>query len=1051
MRSKTTRGLSTLAFTIITTGLFLSCFISFVHAQGTRVINGKIINEKGDPVSSVNILVKGTTNGTVSGASGEYSIQAAPNSTLVFSMIGFATQEIAVQQSSTINITLLEDKKTLSDVVVIGYGSQKKVNVIGSVVTVSSKELTSSPVANITNAVAGRLPGAVVQQTSGEPGNDGASILIRGQSTLGNSEPLVVIDGIPGRDINSINANDVESISILKDASAAIYGARSANGVILITTKKGAKSTPVNVNYSFYQGFVSPSKLPKMADAATYASMIREVQTYANVDQSQMRYSLEDIEKYRSGAFPWTYPNTDWFKESLAKHSLSSNHNVAVSGGNQAVNYFVSFGTQRDGGIFKNSATSYNRYNIKATVDAKLNEYLTLGFDINGIQENKDYPSVGNSFNFDAAVKSIPTSPAYYPNGLPGPDIAYGQNPVVSSSNLTGFDNTKRYRANTILSGTLKIPGVPGLSVSTYYAYDLNIGQRKLFQKPWMLYQLDEPAYLAAGNTGVEDGSAFVVGSYKGTSDIWLRDYYDDARTKTFNFKIDYTKSLGDHNVSAFASFESSDYLGKGIDAYRRNLISSQLPYLFAGADAEKNNTGFVGLDARQNYFGRVSYDYKETYLFQFSYRKDGSLRFSKQIGRWGNFPSVLAGWRVSNEDFWKDNISLINFFKLKASWGILGNDLVDPFQYLSLYSPSGGLVLGNNRIYYAGLSPTGAINKKITWETAHVYNLGFESNWFNNKLTFNADFFYQRRNNILVERDASVPSYTGLILPDENYGIVENKGFEVVLGYSDVAGDFSYSVNGNLAFARNRIIEFDEPAASVAWQKLTGSPQGAQLLYKSAGIFRDEAQVNSMPHVDGARAGDIIIEDINKDGEINSDDRIIFPKTTNPEITFGFNFNLSYKNFALTGLIQGAGRSMRRMYYELQGFAGNYFDYDAEGRWTPDNINASKPRAFDRIDAYWRNNFLTDYSFQNGAYARLKNIQLSYTLPENIQKIVRLKGAQIYVSGQNLFLLYSGNKMIDPEVGGIKTGNSGKDFSGSAFTLYPIMKTVAVGARITL
>ncbi|MFT3748958.1 MAG: TonB-dependent receptor [Agriterribacter sp.] len=1051
MRCKITRGLSTFAFATISLGMLLVCAGSLVQAQGTKVINGKIITEKGETLAGVNITVKGAGNGTTSGSSGEYSIRASSKSVLVFSMVGFTTQEIAVQESSTINVTLLEDKKTLSDVVVIGYGSQKKVNVIASVVTVSSKDLTSSPVANITNAVAGRLPGAVVQQTTGEPGNDGASILIRGQATLGNNEPLVVIDGIPGRDINSINANDVESISILKDASAAIYGARSANGVILVTTKKGAKSTPVNVNYSFYQGFVSPSRLPKMADAATYAEMIREVQTYADIDESQMRYSLEDIEKFRSGKFPWTYPNTDWFKASLANHSLSTNHNVSVSGGNQAVNYFVSFGTQKDGGIFKNSATSYNRYNIKATVDAKLNDYINIGFDINGIQENKDYPSVGNSFNFDAAVKSLPTSPAYYPNGLPGPDIAYGQNPVVSSSNLTGFDNTKRYRANTILSGTLKIPWIQGLSASSYYAYDLNIGQRKLFQKPWILYQLDEPAYLAAGNTGVEDGSAFLVGSYKGTSDIWLRDYYDDARTKTFNFKLDYTKSFGDHNVSAFASFESSDYQGKGIDAYRRNLISDQLPYLFAGADAEKNNSAFVTLDARENYFGRISYDYKETYLFQFSFRRDGSLRFSKESGRWGNFPSILAGWRVSNEAFWKKNIKLINFFKLKASWGILGNDLVDPFQYLSLYSPNTGIVLGSNRIYFAGLSPTGAVNKSITWETAHVYNLGFESNWLNSRLTFNADVFYQRRNNILVQRNASVPGYTGLILPDENYGIVDNRGFEVVLGYSDKAGDFSYSVSGNFAFARNRIIEFDEPAASVPWQRLTGHPQGSQLLYKSSGIFKDEAQVNSMPHVDGALPGDIIIEDVNKDGQINTDDQILYPKTTNPEITFGFNFNLSYKNFTLTGLVQGVGDCMRRMYYELQGFAGNYFAYDADGRWTPDNINATKPRAFDRIDAYWRNNFLTDYSFQSGAYARLKNIQLSYTLPENIQRVIRLKGAQVYVSGQNLFLLYSGNKIIDPEVGGIKTGNSGKDFSGSAFTLYPIMKTIAIGARITL
>jgi TonB-dependent starch-binding outer membrane protein SusC len=1027
----------------------------FIHlallAQNTKEVSGVVTNAKGEPLPGVNILVKGSTKGTVSDVAGKYTITVTDKNTLVFSSVGFTTQEIEVKGQTAINVLLEPEDKTLSDVVVVGYGTQKKVNVIGSVVSVSSKDLAASPVGNVTNAIAGRLPGAVIQQTSGEPGNDGASILIRGQATLGNNEPLVVIDGIPGRDLNSINSNDIESFNILKDASAAIYGARAANGVILITTKKGSKGTPLTVNYNFYQGWVSPTRLPKMADAATYAQMLREAQIYNNTDPSNIKYSEDDIEKFRSGQFPWTYPNTDWFKASLAKYSLSSNHNVSVSGGNQAVTYFISFGTQKDGGIFKNSATSYNRYNIKAAVDAKLNEYLSVGVDVTGIQENKNYPSVGNSFNFDAAVKSLPTSPAYYPNGLPGPDIAYGQNPVVSSSNLTGFDNTKRYRANTILSATLKIPGVKGLSVASYYAYDLNLGQRKLFQKPWVLYQLDEPAYLAAGNTGAEDGSAFLIGSNKGSSDIWLRDYYDDARTKTFNIKADYTRSFGDHNVSAFVSYEYSDYNGKGINAYRRNLISDQLPYLFAGADAEKDNAEFVSIDARKNYFGRLSYDFKGTYLFQFSFRRDGSLRFSKESGRWGSFPGVLAGWIVSNENFWKDNIKAVNFFKLKASWGILGNDAVKPFQYLSLYSLSTGAVLSGNRTYYAGLSQAGATNPDITWETANVYNAGFESNWFNNSLIFNADFFYQRRNNILVQRNASVPTYTGIILPDENYGIVDNKGFEVVLGYRGSSKDFSYSITGNLAFARNKVIEFDEPARNVPWQRLTGHPQGTQLLYKAIGIFKDDAQVSNMPHVDGARPGDVIIEDINKDGEINSDDRILYPKTVNPEITYGINFSLSYKNFTLSGLIQGAGDAMRRMYYELQGFAGNYFEYDADGRWTPDNINASKPRSFDRNDAYWRAAYVTSYSYQNAAYARLKNLQLSYSIPANIQKAIWLKGAQIYVSGQNLFLLYSGNKMIDPELGGIKTGNSGKDFSGSEFTLYPIMKTIAVGARITL
>lgn len=1026
-------------------------------AKAVRVVKGVITDDKDAPLPGVNISIKGNSKATISDEAGRFSIAADNNSTLVFSYVGFGTREIPVKSQTTITVKLEAENRALNDVVVVGYGTQKKVNVIGSVVTVGSKEITASPVSNLSNALAGRLPGAVIQQSGGEPGNNGATILIRGMATLGNNEPLVVIDGILGRDINSINPNDVESISILKDASAAIYGARAANGVILVTTKRGKEGSPVNVSYSFYQGFLSPTALPKMADAATYAQMIREMQTYSGVAEANMKFSPGDIEKYKSGKYPWTNPNTNWVDASFKKYSQTSNQNVAISGGNKAVNYYVSFGSQSEGGIFKNSSTSFNRYNIKAAVEAKVNEYLTLGLDINGIQENRNYPSVSAGFNLDGAIKSLPTSPAVYPNGLPGPDIAYGQNPVVTVTDQTGFDNSKRYRANNIFSANLKIPGVTGLTLSSYYAYDINLGQRKLFQKPWTLYQLDEPAYLAAGNTGVEDGSAFLVGTPKGVPEPWLRDYYDDAKTKTFNIKADYTATInGVHNISAFAAYETSEYEGKGIDAYRRYFISSQLPYLFAGGNAEKDNSEFVSIDSRINYFGRLSYNYKETYLFQFSMRRDGSLRFSKESGRWGNFPGVLAGWKISNENFWKRNVHFINYFKLKASWGQLGNDLVDPFQYLSSYSflnaqgqQTTGYVLGSTRNYAAGLSQLGATNPNITWEVANVYNAGLESMFFHNHLTLNADFFYQRRNKILVKRNASVPQFTGIQLPDENFGIVDNKGLEVVLGYNNRINDFTYSINGNFAFSRNKVAEFDEPARSVPWQTLTGHPQGSQLVYHAMGIFRDEEQINKTPHVDGAIPGDIIIQDFNNDGVINSDDRILNTKTVNPEITYGVSFNLNYKNWSLNGLVQGAGNANRMVLVGLQGLSGNYFAYDADGRWAPDNINASKPRAFERTEAYWRSNFVTDYSYQNSAYARMKNIQLAYTVPAGILSRIRLKTVQLYLSGQNLFLIYNANKILDPEVGGIRTRSSDQPAPG--VYNYPIMRIYTAGARVSL
>src|SRR5690606_12221586 len=613
-------------------------------------VSGTVTSSAGETIPGVNIMVEGTLTGTVTDIDGNYTITVPnDNDVLVFSSIGYITQEVPVNGRSVIDIVLVEDIQGLDEVVVVGYGTQKKVNVIGSVTTIGSQELTASPVSTISNALAGRLPGAIVQQRTGEPGNDQASILVRGSSTLGNNAPLIVIDGIPGRDLNSVASDNIENITVLKDASAAIYGSRAANGVILVTTKSGTKNTPATFTYNFYEGFLSPTQVPEMTDAPTYAQMVREMQSYRGVDEANMTFSPEDIEKYRSGNFPWTHPNTDWFDAGLADYSRSRNHNFSVTGGSETVTYYGAFGTQYDGGIYTNSSNSFNRYNLTANVDVKVNEFLDVGIDINASQENRMFPTRGAETVFDHLIRSYPTETAVFPNGLPGPDVERGDQPLVISSFEPGFDDDKRYRSNNTLSANFKVPGVEGLTLSGYYAYDLYFKQRKLFEKPFMLYQLDEAAYLNAGNTGSEDGSAFLSGSWSGQApEPRLNDYFDNTKTNTFNFRVNYDKTINDvHNISTFVAYESSEYKGEGIQAFRRYFVSPELPYLFAGGDAEKNNDGWVDIDARVNYFGRFSYNYKETYLFQFSFRRDGSLRFSKENGRWGNFPGVLAGWNI--------------------------------------------------------------------------------------------------------------------------------------------------------------------------------------------------------------------------------------------------------------------------------------------------------------------------------------------------------------------------------------------------------------------
>jgi TonB-dependent starch-binding outer membrane protein SusC len=1002
-------------------------------------ISGIVTDAKGQPLAGVNVVVTGTTTGTLTDISGKYTLDVPPGSkSLTFSFIGMEPQSIAIGGTSQVDVKMTESAVGLDEVVVVGYGTQKKVNVIGSVTTISAKEISTAPISNISNALAGRLNGAVVQQSGGEPGNNAATILVRGNATLGNNTPLIVVDGIPGRDMNTLNPSDIENISVLKDASAAIYGAAAANGVILVTTKHGKEGDALSVNYSFYEGFLSPTRLPKMADAPTYAQMIRELQSAQGVDEANMMFSADDVAKFKSGKYPWTYPNTDWYGAVIKESTQTRNHNISLSGSKGAINYYTSFGTQLDDGIFKSGSTAFRRYNIKSTIDAKVNQYLTLGFDFNFAQENKDYPSVSAGANFDALQRQFPTTPAIYPNGLAGPDnIGYGTNPVVTATNQTGFDNTTNYYLNNIFSASLKVPGINGLVLSTYYAYDILSSKEKLFQKPWTLYALDTQAYLAAGNTGAEDGSEFLIGSLRGPSDIWLRDLKNNSTNKTYNFKADYNTTInGVHNISAFVAYESSEYNFNSLMAYRRNLISYQLPYLFSGGQAQKDNGETVSIDARVNYFGRASYNYKEKYMVQVSMRRDGSLRFSKESGRWGSFPGVLAGWNISKEDFFQNNVKFINFLKLKASYGKLGNDRVAPFQYLSSYSISNGSVIGAGA-YSVGLAQVGATNPNITWEVANIYNGGFESIFLKNKVTLNAEFFYERRSNILVKRNASVPQFTGITLPDENYGIVDSKGIEIVAGYNSGGKDFSYSINGNFAFARNKIVEFDEPAKQEAWQVLTGHPQGSILLYKAIGIYADQAAIDNSAHVPGARPGDIILQDYNKDGEIDAADRTLLFKTSVPEITYGISFSVTYKNLSLNGLLQGAGNMIKQVYTDYIGLSGNYLAYDAVDRWTPDHINATKPRAVDRTSAYWRTDYPNDFYYHKSGYMRMKSLQLTYNLPSALQDKLHLKNAQFFLSGQNLFLIYSKNKIMDPEIAGI--------FS------YPLMKVYAIGARIGL
>lgn len=1034
--------------------MIISCnFVgNYAYGQQPTTITGVVSDENGVPMPGVNVIVKGTTLGSMTDIEGKYTLNNVPgqDAVIVASFIGYLPVETPVAGKTTINISLKSEALSLQEVVVVGYGVQKKVNVIGSITTVSSEEITQAPTTNVSSALSGRLPGLFVTQSSGRPGADNATLSIRGVSTIPklddddnviNTGVLVVIDGIPGRDLNSVEPGDIESLSVLKDASAGIYGSRAANGVILVTTKKGTESAP-RFEYDFYQGWSSASVLPKMTDAATYATMVREVQSYRGISEENMAYSLEDIDKYKSGKYPWTHPNTDWFSAVLKDLSAQNHHTFRVSGGSKSVKYYGAFGTQNDNGIYKSGSSSYNRYNLRLNVDAALNDYISLNLNM-GASET-DVMSPYNT-GFGSIIRNLPTSTAIWPTGEPGPDIEKAQQPVTDTdASKTGYTDNKMYRSENSLTATVKIPWVKGLSVIGNYSYDMYFNVQKYVRDMATLYFLDEAAYLAAGNDGSQNGEAFLSPQVRAEiADARVEDSYYDSKTITNSLKLNYDKSFGRHNISTFVAVESMDYLHKGINAYRRFFQTVDLPYLNFGGTTEMSNGSRVSIDSRLNYFGRFAYNYDEKYLLEFTLRRDGSLRFSEESGRWGNFPSILAGWRVSNEDFWKNNIKAINYLKLKASWGQLGNDAVEPFQYLAMFTTGTGMSWGSSRSYESSLYQVGEPNPNITWEVANVFNLGFESLMFNSKIKFDFDAFYQRRTDILVERNASVPDFTGLSLPDENYGIVSSKGFDAQLGYNGKAGEFKYSVTGNFSFARNEIVEYDEPEVSYEWQRLTGHSTSAFLQYKAIGIFNDAEDVNAYPHVTGARAGDVILEDYNKDGSITEADKIVYDLNGIPEITFGVNLSLSYRNWQLQALIQGIGNNWKRIAegegdFIYMGTFGNYFQYYADDRWTADNPNGKMHRAFERVEEYWRQDaHLCSFDYYNMAFARLKNLELSYTLPESVLNMVRLKGASIYATGKNLFYLYNKNEVgTDPEISSVST--------------YPTTRVIALGARIT-
>ncbi len=976
----------------------------------TKSINGTVIDATGEPLIGVNVSIKGTTVGTITDLDGKYVLQAPNNNAVVvFSFIGYKTEEVVVGTQTVINMTLKEDTQLIDEVVVVGYGVQKKVTVTGAVASVAGEELKASPTTNLSNAMVGRMPGVIGWQRSDEPGGGGTTIRIRGTNSLGSNDPLIVIDGVPGRTggLNRINPNEIESMSVLKDAAAAIYGSRAANGVILITTKRGKEGKPT-LTYNGSMGFSQPTRIPELADAFEYATMVNEIDKYSG---RAPRYSEEDLRLYKDGSDPWGHPNTNWYKETIKDYSPMYRHDLSISGGNDRQKFFISFAANGEDGIYKNSANRYDQYSVRANLDMKINNYLDIAYGtINRLQVT-NYPARGAGDIFSSMVRSKPILPAYWPSGEPGPDIEYGDNPVVRATPATGKDLYKEYFIQNTLRATLKVPGVEGLTLVGTGSYDQHFKNRRRFETPFTLYTWD-------GNPEHK-----LTPALKGVSQPQLEERREDQNDWMLNLVATYDRTFGSHNVGLTLGVEGQENSYRLVRATRKYFISDALDEINNGSVTDMETEGYSWKESRINYFGRASYNYLERYLVEFVFRYDGSYRFPKDK-RYGFFPGVSAAWRASEEEFWKENLSFINYFKLRASVSQTGSDyLLDSdgnldrsIQYLNTYGFGTEYMFGTT--FQKTLYPTRTPNPNITWEVGTTYDLGFEFKFLDNRLSLESDLFYQKRTNMLIYRNASLPQISGITLPRENIGEMENRGVEGMLSWNDRAGKVEYDLSLNMTYAQNKLLFWDETPGIPEYQKRTGKRVNTELWYIADGVFNTQEELDSYPHWANARTGDIKFVDVNKDGVINADDRVRANKNSEPPFMFGLTGGLRWNNFDFKALFQGAMGGITYIWRERAGEAGNYYKFMYEKRWTEENPMVEHPRAYNRENEYWAKNGTdqknTYYQFKTD-YLRLKNIEIGYTLNFPAIRNVGIQDLRLSVTGTNIFTI-DNVKVQDPE-----------------------------------
>ena len=986
-----------------------------------RSVTGTVSDMRGEPVIGANVMVKGTRLGTVTDMDGHFALEVPEGATLQVSYIGYVDQSVEVSQQSVLEITLEEDTQALDEVVVVGYGAQKKVNLTGAVSTVKMEALEDRPITNATNALAGVAAGLMVSNSGGStPGYESQKIRIRGQGTLNNSDPLIVIDGMTGLSISDINPQDIENISVLKDAaSSAIYGSRAANGVILITTKKGSESAP-RITYT---GNVSFEKVSKRLNLVTDYADYMEIQNAGLIANGQAaRFSQEKIDEWRNdaGQHPTVYPNTDWQDHIYRSPSVVQNHNLSVTGGSKIVRYNLSFGYVNNPGMIYN--TDYNRYQMRANIDVDVKPWLTIGTNVYGYVDtnnaNAEVAANGGDVIWGyGAFNTVPGMTLYDPEtGL------YGgiQNPEeVNVSNANPYRRmwfykddfpTKTRRVVAKMYGRFK--PFKGLTIDASYSYNYwtrNVEQH-LCDRDLYRFTMDGPVLLREG----------VVRTY-----IRKYDYRNMFRTSDVTARYDFNVDRLEASVMVGASQEYNRYT---YDAYGKyDLIDESLTAIDAGT-TERPTNGYYNEWAMRSYFGRINLSWDERYLLEANMRIDGSSKFAPSE-RWGYFPSVSAGWRISEEAFMESQKDWLSQLKLRASYGALGNNATsDYYMYQSVYSASNYVL--NNAIV-SGFAQTSLSNSSLTWETTYVTNVGIDYGLFNNRLNGSLEWFNRDTKGILISLPVPLEHGTSTV-PNQNAGEVNNRGVDLDISWSDRIRKVDYTIGFNMGFVNNTVTKFQGDVSSIngVYKLQEGHPINQLYVLSVDRIVRDQADLDYVQSLvdknpdyfatyQRPELGDFLYADANGDGELNPDDRVEIGHGDLPRFSFGANIGLAWNNFDFSMRFQGVGNY--QVYYNNQAFRfvtvlGQSLIKDiTDNAWTPENpYNSIYPRL--RNDANSKNNVASDAFVHNAAYLRCKNIQLGYTVPKHFSRKFFVESLKVYVSVDNLFTI-TNFPGLDPEV----------------------------------